>query len=368
MKDKIIWDKQLIESIFNNAIEGMLVTDSKGKILEVNPSFYKITGYTHEEVIGKNPNILKSGKQSKAFYEKMWMSIQDVGEWKGEIWNKRKNGDIYLEYLTVTAIKSKDGNIVNYLGLMSDITYLKEFKNNMQRQLDLARNIQKNLLPLNPPQLKDIEIVSLYKPMEEVGGDFFDFFQTKNPDMLGVFISDISGHGVPAAFITSMVKIILENSDSAKFFPNFLLKYLNQKMMGQINGHFLTAFYAVYYNPTKKLTYARAGHPYPILIRNNEILELESKGQVIGIWDELKTEEKEIFLEKGDKILFYTDGLVEAINHKNIEFGDILSNILKELSHNPIKLLVNKLYGELESHHQKKEFDDDVCIIGIEIL
>jgi len=108
------------------AQEGMLVTDASSVILRVNAAFTSITGYTAEEVIGKTPNILSSGRHDAAFYKAMWESINSTGSWEGEIWNKRKNYEVYPEQLIITAVKNKDGDITNYVATLTDITMSKK--------------------------------------------------------------------------------------------------------------------------------------------------------------------------------------------------------------------------------------------------
>ena len=105
--------------------EGMLVTDAKGVILRVNRTFSKVTGYSAEEAVGKNPRILSSGRKSADFYAEMWSSINNTGTWEGEIWNRRKNGEIYPEYLIITAVKDKEGVVTNCVGTFTDITVSK---------------------------------------------------------------------------------------------------------------------------------------------------------------------------------------------------------------------------------------------------
>ncbi len=105
--------------------EGMLITDASSKILRVNQAFTLITGYSAEEVIGKTPAMFRSGRQDDGFYEQMWRSIHNLGGWKGEIWNKRKNGEIFPELLAITAVKDADGKVVNYVASLTDITISK---------------------------------------------------------------------------------------------------------------------------------------------------------------------------------------------------------------------------------------------------
>ena len=116
----------LSENIFNNSIEGIVITDSYGIIESVNPSFTSITGYSSKEAKGQNPRILKSHKHGSDFYNKMWESLKNKGFWSGEIYNRRKNGEIYPEYLTISAIMDKNGDTVSYVSFFHDISEIKE--------------------------------------------------------------------------------------------------------------------------------------------------------------------------------------------------------------------------------------------------
>jgi NNP family nitrate/nitrite transporter-like MFS transporter len=114
----VVWlyfrEKQDISAkIVNHATDGITVTDKNGIIQSVNPAFTKITGFTLDEVIGKTPSVLQSGEHDNAFYKKMWDSLINAGYWEGFIWNKRKNQEIYQEWLTITAIKDDSGETKN---------------------------------------------------------------------------------------------------------------------------------------------------------------------------------------------------------------------------------------------------------------
>ncbi|MTD33536.1 PAS domain-containing protein [Paludibacterium denitrificans] len=111
-----------------------MLTDAKASIINVNPAFCLLTGYSREEAIGKNPNFLKSGYQPETFYRDMWQSVLEQGHWRGEIWNQRKSGDIYPELLSIAAVHNPAGAITNYIGIFSDISLLKEQQNNLERQ------------------------------------------------------------------------------------------------------------------------------------------------------------------------------------------------------------------------------------------
>lgn len=106
--------------------EGITITSPEGKILKVNKAFTRLTGYQPEEVIGQTPAILSSGRQTKEFYQKMWQSLKTHGSWKGEIWNRRKDGELYVEWLTITAVYDQKNRVTHYVGAFLDITQRKE--------------------------------------------------------------------------------------------------------------------------------------------------------------------------------------------------------------------------------------------------
>ncbi|MBZ5487769.1 EAL domain-containing protein [Halomonas aquamarina] len=117
---------QLAERVIDSSLEGIIITDADACIEFVNPAFTHLTGYTLEEVAGKKPSILGSGRQDADFYEQMWASLKVSGYWRGEVWNRRKSGELYLELLTITAIKDDSGVTQHYAGLFSDITHVRE--------------------------------------------------------------------------------------------------------------------------------------------------------------------------------------------------------------------------------------------------
>ncbi len=118
-------DKKLAELILAHSTHGVTITDHEMKIEWVNSAFEKVSGYTSKEVIGRTPRILKSGRQGKDFYAAMWRSIDEQGYWEGEIWNRRKNGEIYPEWLNIVALKNREGEVLRYAGMFVDLTPIK---------------------------------------------------------------------------------------------------------------------------------------------------------------------------------------------------------------------------------------------------
>jgi len=124
---------ELAAKVFSYAHEGITITDAQGTILDVNDTFSLITGYSREEAVGQNPRILKSGRQDAAFYEALWQTLLSSGHWHGEIWNRRKNGDIFPEQLNISAVQDAQGITQQYVALFSDITARKEMEEQVRK-------------------------------------------------------------------------------------------------------------------------------------------------------------------------------------------------------------------------------------------
>jgi len=124
---------QLSAKVFSETSEGITITDANGFIIDVNPSFSKITGYTKDEVIGKTPSLLGSGKHSPDFYSTMWLAINKYGYWQGEVWNRKKEGTLYAELLSISSILDADGAITHYIGIFTDITYIKKQQERLEQ-------------------------------------------------------------------------------------------------------------------------------------------------------------------------------------------------------------------------------------------
>jgi diguanylate cyclase (GGDEF)-like protein/PAS domain S-box-containing protein len=117
---------RLYGTVFTHAAEGMTITDSEARIIAVNPAFCAITGYSAEDVLGRTPAVLNSGRQSEDFYRDMWQTLKEIGQWQGEIWNRRKDGGIFPELLSITAVPSESGEAGNYIGVFIDISERKQ--------------------------------------------------------------------------------------------------------------------------------------------------------------------------------------------------------------------------------------------------
>ena len=125
-------DLRLIEAVFENSSEGILITDEQTRIVKVNPAYTRLTGYSAEEVIGQTPRHLQSGLNGPAFYREMWNALLENAQWSGEIWNRRKDGEVFPESLTINAVHDASGKVSHYVGLFSDISHQKQAQERLE--------------------------------------------------------------------------------------------------------------------------------------------------------------------------------------------------------------------------------------------
>jgi len=129
-------DLRLHARVFDTATEGVMIADVRGRILSVNRAFEKVTGYARDEVVGRNPNMLSSGRQDKTFYRRMWETLARDGQWSGEIWNRRKNGEIYPEWITISTIRNAHDEVTHHVAVFSDISAIKR----SEQEIDFLAN------------------------------------------------------------------------------------------------------------------------------------------------------------------------------------------------------------------------------------
>jgi len=123
---------RLAASVFTHVREGIVITTADGAIIDTNAAFTQITGYSRAEILGQNPRMLQSGRQSRAFYAELWRSLINKGYWSGELWNRRKNGELYAAILTISAVRDDQGAVLRYVGLFSDITQIKQHQHQLE--------------------------------------------------------------------------------------------------------------------------------------------------------------------------------------------------------------------------------------------
>lgn len=257
------------------------------------------------------------------------------------------------------------------LEVISKLRYYTKLKEEFDFELNLAAEFQNTFLPKKESlrELTGVKSDYIFKPLLKVSGDFIDISKLEE-NVYGYFISDISGHGVAAALISAMLKVFFSLYGKDVLSPQLLFDLLNQEFFSYLNsGEYFTSFYGIYFVEEKKFVYTNANHPAPFLLRVNsgEIVPLNTDGFFVGVFKESVFEEKEVFLEKGDRILFYTDGIIEAKNERQQEFGEArLRKMYREGTGIGISELIENIKNAVFDF-ARNDVEDDIAIAIIEI-
>lgn len=193
----------------------------------------------------------------------------------------------------------------------------------IEKELETARQIQSSILPDSVPELHSLKVVAAYHPMAAVGGDFYDFIQIDQYHA-GFLVADVSGHGVPAALIASMIKVAVQTVVDSAHDPGEVLRRLGKIIRKQLQGQFVSAAYLYIDSETHQARYSAAGHP-PLLhwdSASRQVQFIESNGILFCELKEMDYPVREIEFKRGDRFLLYTDGLTEAENSAGEAFGD----------------------------------------------
>ncbi len=201
----------------------------------------------------------------------------------------------------------------------------------IQKELEIARRIQTDILPTAYPHSDHFTVAARYVPMTSVAGDFYDFLLTDSKQA-GLLIADVSGHGVPAALIASMVKLAATSQRTNSSDPAALLSGMNSVLCGNTQSQFVTAAYVYLDAQSSTFRYSAAAHPPMLLLRNGEIIPIEENGLMLAAFSFATYSTVEHPLESGDRLILYTDGVLEAASATGEEFGPQRLSVLLQSS------------------------------------
>jgi serine phosphatase RsbU (regulator of sigma subunit) len=258
------------------------------------------------------------------------------------------------------------------------LTYIATLEHERTAQeLRVAREIQVSFLPEQCPSLPGWEIAADWRAAREVGGDFYDFIPLGR-ERLGLLIADVSDKGVPAALFMSLSSTLLRVSAAEMESPAHTLQHVNELILKETRSDmFLTLFYGILNCRTGSLTYVNAGHPAPVLWRCPEtgtaaqsaepqVTTLAAKGTIVGIFDEIALEEKQVTIHPGDILILYTDGVTEPINEQGEEFGE--ERLVQTIASNcdkPCDEIVNRIREAVSGFAGDLSQFDDYTLVGI---
>ena len=251
---------------------------------------------------------------------------------------------------------------------------ISKLYNDLEEELQMASEIQKKLMPETFPDVEGFKFAVKYSPSQDIGGDFYDMVKMSN-GYYGVAFADVSGHGIPAALLSTMFKVYLMTYSEDIISPAETMELLNDVVVETFpEGKFISIFYLVIYPGDNKVRYCKAAQEPGVLVRKNgEIRELITEGQVLGLFSEadfpgiLNFQDGEVELEVGDKIFLYTDGIVEALNKKEEFYGmERLKGVLYENKDAAAQELIDIVYGDLMDFIEGLPVHDDLTLLVIE--
>lgn len=242
--------------------------------------------------------------------------------------------------------------------------------NLIQRDLLYAQKIQDRILPKPEATLGGIYVLTKYIPMNEVGGDIYDYAEI-SPGKVRIFLADATGHGVQAALVTMLIKSEYESLKYLDLPPGEVIAELNKEIIAKYSAikSFFSCLIADVDTEEGTLSYSAAGHPDQFFLSGTTITRLSKSGPIIGISEKVKYHSQFLEIAKGDKLFFFSDGIVEEFNSFEEEFGEdrLLESLLKESS-KPVPEMVKSVFADVQSFLSGQQAQDDITFLSVEIL
>lgn len=327
---------RLASRVFEFAQEAICMTDPEGRIGYVNPAFTHTTGYTSEEALGKNPRVLKSGRHKDDFYKTMWLELTEKGQWQGEIWNKRKNGQIYPETLNIHAVRDEESVLTHYVAIFHDITADVE----MRKEVELAGRIQKNILRADFSH-EALKMKSIFLPYNHLGGDYYDYRWDEKNQIFRGFLFDVMGHGIVTALQVSALRVLFRQAVERKLSLPGKMHWMNKESISILpEDSFAGALLFEIDILRGQMSYVMAGINHFLLFSKQNptagLNVVSQPGLFLGISEQEEYEEHRCELEPGDGVIFLTDGFYDRLLEQNVSLSKLdipsLMNLLDSLA------------------------------------
>jgi phosphoserine phosphatase RsbU/P len=289
---------------------------------------------------------------------------------------------LFVVHANLLGLRILTGPNVEFLGFLVFVACLgyisayRTFENEerlvaINKELEIARQIQSSTLPQSVPTLTGLQIAARYVPMSAVAGDFYDFLPI-DERRVGVLVADVTGHGVPAALIASMLKVAFAGQAAHANDPARVLAGLNRALCGKFDAHYVTAAYLFVDLEKSLLHYSAAGHP-PLMLASGtagNVREIEENGLMLGMFPEAAYSCVEIQVATGDRCLLYTDGILEAKNAAGEEFGKSRCEEFLETQRDiPAALFANALLENItgfSGHNSARAQEDDITLLVLD--
>lgn len=355
---KTFMDKMHMEAV---------ITDDQSHIIYTNEAFSDETGY--DSVIGMKPSILKSGFHSLMFYNNLYHTIKSGMRWEGKLKNKRKDGTMFYEDAAIFPLEVFGRQYYGKIGY--NTTKHDQLMDETEQSLKMAEALQRSLISEDVYDEKII-IRGKYIPLTNVSGDIYNIYRM-NDYIYSVIVADVAGHGVGSALLSTSIIAICNELVRKQYMPDVFLQKLNDRVMNLLHNQdlssvtYFTAAYVVVDTKAQKIHYANCGHPQMYHFNDTYFNSISAINFSIGMFSDVAFEYNTCDYKPGDRLLIYTDGLVEM--GQNITEGQQLL----EAQLHTYRALESKpsLVEYLEKQSIQKmepEANDDITIIGIDLL
>ncbi len=360
----------------------VLLVNLNGRLMGVNAAFEQFYGRTQQELMGKYAVEVVNPEMVRMLYDE---DKESSGVIIQEIQDKDTSGNVRDLLVHKANFHRTDGTVAGEISILMDITEQKrserkiqENNERMRNELELAESLQRAFLPNGFPNVPGVNLTWKYLPSSYLAGDMFNVMLLDDHH-LGFYILDVMGHGVSAALnaiaINYFIRPVGNNSelmmdDYRLYHPAGVLNYVNQKFGDYfLTESFFTIFYGVLDLTTLKMVYARGGHPAPVLLHENGTSEYLDEGDMpLGLIKKATFQEFTKQLERGDKLILYTDGLTEVINpEKELFTVGRLTELLRAYKELPIDQLIHVVLTAAENYSSGSQLNDDVTVIGMEL-
>ena len=379
-QDALIDSEKRTRLIIESALNAIVIMDAYGVIIDWNHHAEKMFGWSKQEAIGQRLEKLIIPQRFQKSHNQGLEHFLRSGE--GPIIDKlleqtaiRRDSSEFPVELSVSALKL--GNSFIFSGFIHDITARKRTEKQIrqaeinlaytQSEMNIARRIQSSLFPSKAIKTEDFEIQGFCLPADQVGGDYFDYF-FRDEENLDIVMADVSGHSIGPALFMVETRSAIRSQANWPGSPTKTLSILNDFLYQDLDtaDYFITLFYLQYNTSSKQLSFANAGHPPPLLLKQAELqcTELDTEGLILGVRKAIDFEEKSIIMESGDLILLYTDGLTEAENSAGEFFGlSPVCEILHQHATHPPQVIIEIIISRLKQFCQSELFKDDVTLM-----
>lgn len=325
------------------AAEGITIADARlpsRPLIYANDGFERLTGYPVGEVLGRNCRFLQGPDTDPAAVAEIRAAVAEQRECVVEVLNYRRNGSKFWNRLSITPVRDESGVVTHYIGIQSDVTARREAEDGLRRakaaldhDLKLAARVQQALLPPASLQVGGLRIARVMRPCTDLAGDAVGVVGLPH-GQVGLYMLDVSGHGVGAALLSFTLNHMLSpNAEGALLIeetggglgvvaPSRVAERLNRQFPMDRTRQYFTLVYGVFEPLDGRFTYVMAGHPAPILLpRAGSAAPLQGRGLPIGMIEHATFDDEAVMLNLGDRLYFYTDGVIEALNASEQEFG-----------------------------------------------